>query len=306
MKIAVVGTGYVGLVAGVCFADSGHSVSCLDVDDSKIERLRAGECPIYEPGLEDLIRRNLDSGRLRFSSSYSEVITTEKPEVVFLAVGTPSTETGDADLRFVKKAVEQIVASQSAPVTLVTKSTVPVGTRMKILEWIGQSSKFPVRVASNPEFLREGCAVEDFLRPDRVVIGAVEPEAFAQLEAVYAPFVGENGVLLKMDPVSAEMTKYACNSFLATKVSFMNELSVLCEKMGADIDNIRQGMGLDPRIGKDFLFAGAGFGGSCFPKDLRALLSTARVQDVDLGIVNATEASNERQKRRLFEKIKKN
>jgi len=301
MKIAVVGTGYVGLVTGAGFSDFGHDVTCVDIDPARVETLKKGEVPFYEPGLHDLIERNARLGRLHFTTQTAEAVA--GAEIAFIAVGTPSADDGSADLSYVMEAAKQIGAALTGFTVIVTKSTVPVGTAAKVKEAVGSTAKQPFAVASNPEFLKEGDAVNDFLRPARVIVGADDPQAIAVLRELYRGVLRTNDRIQVMDIPSAELTKYAANAMLATRISFMNELSRLCEVVGADIESIRKGIGSDPRIGNKFLFAGAGFGGSCFPKDLRALRHTARAVDVPLGVVEAVERANERQKRLLGERV---
>jgi len=301
MKIAVVGTGYVGLVTGAGFSDFGHDVTCVDIDASRIGKLRAGEVPFYEPGLHDLIRRNTTLGRLHFTTSTSEAVA--NAAIVFIAVGTPSSADGSADLSFVLEAARQIGASLTQFTVVVTKSTVPVGTAKKVHAAVETTARHSFVVASNPEFLKEGDAVNDFLKPARVIVGADDVRAAELLRELYRGILRTNDRIQVMDICSAELTKYAANSMLATRISFMNELSRLCEELGADIESVRRGIGSDPRIGNKFLFAGAGFGGSCFPKDLRALLHTAKELGVPMGVVEAVEAANERQKRVLGARV---
>ncbi len=307
MRVAVIGTGYVGLVAGACFADSGRTVVCLDVDPEKIARLKRGEIPIYEPGLEDLVKRGIREGRLLFTTSYSEAIP--GADVLFLAVGTPPKPDGSPDTQYLEAASRSIGKAMTAksgktdPVIVVNKSTVPIGSHRVVGDWIGAETKVPFEVVSNPEFLKEGSAVEDFLRPDRVVIGTERADVFERMQELYAPFVRQGNPILQMDTVSAEITKYACNAFLATRISFMNELSRLCELTGGDIEEVRRGMATDVRIGKHFLYAGIGYGGSCFPKDVKALISTGKRYGTDLGIVASVESANVKQKLHLVEAI---
>ncbi len=302
MKIAVIGSGYVGLVAGACFADSGNTVYCVDKDTSKIEALKRGVIPIYEPGLDDLVKRGVAEGRLHFTTQTAEA--TAVAEIIFLAVGTPPLPSGEPDLQYLKSAAEEIARTMTGYRVIVNKSTVPIGSHKVVAEWMAPHTKHPFDVVSNPEFLKEGTALDDFLKPDRVVIGTDKKEAYDKMAELYAPFVRQGNPIIWMDPVSAEMTKYACNAFLATRISFMNELSVLCEKVGGDIENVRKGMTTDVRIGKHFLYAGVGYGGSCFPKDVQALMSTARKHDVPMGIVTAAEDANARQKQFLAKKVK--
>jgi UDPglucose 6-dehydrogenase len=301
MKIAVVGTGYVGLVTGAGFSDFGHDVTCVDIDSKRVETLRRGEVPFYEPGLHDLIKRNVALDRLKFTTETPQAVAGS--EIVFIAVGTPSDEDGSADLKYVLEAARQIGEAISGFTVIVTKSTVPVGTAAKVHAAVAAATKHPFAVASNPEFLKEGDAVNDFLKPARVIVGAEDPRAIELLRELYRGVLRTSDRIQVMDLQSAELTKYAANAMLATRISFMNELSRLCEVLGADIEAVRKGIGSDPRIGNKFLFAGAGFGGSCFPKDLRALLHTARGVDVPLGVVDAVERANQRQKRVLGDRL---
>jgi len=306
MKASIIGTGYVGLVTGACLADVGNHVLCLDTDERKIARLEAGEIPIYEPGLEAIVRANVAAGRLRFTTDHAE--GARYAQVQMIAVGTPPGEDGSADLTHVIAAARGIAAHMDGPRIIVDKSTVPVGTADKVREAVGRAlaqrgSKLPFSMVSNPEFLKEGAAVEDFMRPDRIVIGADDPEAIAAMRELYAPFQRNHERIQVMDIRSAELTKYAANAMLATRISFMNELALLAERLGADIEHVRVGIGSDPRIGYDFLYPGAGFGGSCFPKDVSALIRTAAENGVDLKVVRAVEEANERQKGVLAEKI---
>src|SRR5512140_338754 len=303
MKIAVVGTGYVGLVTGTCFAESGNEVVCLDVDARKIQTLESGGIPIYEPGLEELVRRNVRERRLSFTTSYPDAVT--GAAVVFIAVGTPPGETGEADLRHVLAAAEQIGRTLSGYAVVVNKSTVPVGSADRVAEVLRRTTSQPFDVVSNPEFLKEGAAIDDFMRPDRVVVGVASERARAVMSELYGPFVRAEQPILFMDLRSAELTKYAANAMLATRISFMNEMAALCEKLGADVDQVRRGVGSDRRIGHPFLFPGVGFGGSCFPKDVQALMSTARRIGLDFDLLRAVERVNERQKRWLVEKATK-
>jgi UDPglucose 6-dehydrogenase len=303
MKITVVGTGYVGLVTGTCFAESGHEVRCLDVDQAKVELLRSGGIPIYEPGLEELVRRNAREKRLTFTTSYAEGVT--GAEVVFIAVGTPPGENGEADLSYVLSAAREIGRSLTGYAVVVNKSTVPVGSADKVAEALRASTKQPFDVVSNPEFLKEGAAIDDFMRPDRVVVGVASERARAVMAELYAPFVRAEQPVLFMDLRSAELTKYAANAMLATRISFMNEMATLCERLGADVDQVRRGIGSDKRIGHPFLFPGVGFGGSCFPKDVRAVMTMARQIGLDFDLLRSVERVNERQKRWLVEKATK-
>jgi len=306
MKITMIGTGYVGLVTGACFAEVGNDVLGLDVDERKIAVLQGGGVPIHEPGLPEMIGRNVKAGRLKFTTDLDQAI--EHGVLQFIAVGTPPDEDGSADMRHVIDAAKNIGARMSGYKVIVDKSTVPVGTADRVRETIvaalaERGVDIPFAVASNPEFLKEGAAVDDFMKPDRVVIGADEEHAIALLRAVYAPFQRNHERLLVMDVRSAELTKYAANAMLATRISFMNEMANLADELGADIEHVRQGIGSDPRIGYQFLYPGAGYGGSCFPKDVKALQFTARKHGHPLRILAAVEAVNEAQKLRLVEKI---
>lgn len=301
MNIAVVGSGYVGLVAGACFAETGNDVICVDVDERKIEALRKGSIPIYEPGLSDIVERNVESGRIRFTTSLKEGV--EASEIIFIAVGTPQDEDGSADLTHVLDVARGIGKYMNGPKIIVDKSTVPVGTAAKVRAAVAELTSHPFEVVSNPEFLKEGAAVDDFMKPDRVVVGVSSEAAAEKMRALYSPFVRTNNPILVMDVASAEMTKYAANAMLATRISFMNEIANLCEVVGADVDNVRVGMGTDSRIGMSFLFPGAGYGGSCFPKDVQALIRTARDHGVELQIGQAVEDVNARQKQVIVKKI---
>lgn len=299
MKVAVVGTGYVGLVAGAGFAETGNEVICADIDAEKIARLNRGEIPIYEPGLGDLVERSLGDGRLTFSTDVAEAVIRSK--VIFIAVGTPPGEDGSADLQHVLAVAEIIGRSMDGERVVVTKSTVPVGTAAKVRAVIEQHTKHPVHVCSNPEFLKEGAAVEDFMKPDRVVIGVDSEHAKTVLAELYSPFVRTGRPILFMDVQSAEITKYAANAMLATRISFMNMIAGLCDAVGADVNLVRQGVGSDDRIGSSFLFAGCGYGGSCFPKDVKALIRTLQQHGLDNGILAAVDGLNERQKHVLLD-----
>jgi UDPglucose 6-dehydrogenase len=301
MRIAVIGTGYVGLVAGTCFAESGNSVTCVDIDDKKIRRLNDGDVPIYEPGLEELLKRNLQDGRIKFTTRYEEAIP--KAEVAFIAVGTPPGEDGSADLKYVLEAARTIARNMTGYLVVVDKSTVPVGTARKVEQAMREVTSHPFDVVSNPEFLKEGAAIDDFLKPDRVVIGADSPRAREVMDVLYAPFVRTGNPIIHMDRVSAELTKYAANAMLATRISFMNEIANICSQVGANVDHIRKGIGTDARIGSKFLFAGLGYGGSCFPKDVKAVVHTANELGYDFRILKAVEAVNESQKRLLYDRI---
>jgi UDPglucose 6-dehydrogenase len=302
VNVAVVGTGYVGLVVGACLAETGNDVVCADVDAEKIAGLTQNQLPIYEPGLEELVARNQLERRLAFTIDLAGAVA--QADVVFIAVGTPPDEDGSADLRHVLDAAEQIGRHATREIVVVTKSTVPVGTAARVADAMSTHASVRFHVCSNPEFLKEGAAVDDFLKPDRVVIGAESDYARQVMTELYGPFVRTGKPIIFMDVPSAEMTKYAANAMLATRISFMNEIANLCEAVGADVDLVRRGIGSDSRIGSSFLFPGAGYGGSCFPKDVQALLRTAADVQSPLGVVAATEAANERQKRRLFEKLR--
>ncbi|HMC94243.1 MAG TPA: UDP-glucose/GDP-mannose dehydrogenase family protein [Polyangia bacterium] len=301
MKICVIGTGYVGLVAGAGFSDMGNDVICCDVDSAKIEGLKRGELPIYEPGLDKLVAQNAAESRLQFTTDIAQGVA--GAEVILLAVGTPPGPDGSADLSFIFKAAESVAAALTGWAVIVTKSTVPVGTGDKIEALMHKGTRHEFAVASNPEFLKEGDAVNDFMKPDRVIVGAESKRAIECLRSLYAPFTRTGDRMLVMDRRSAELTKYAANSMLATRISFMNDLANLCETLNCDIELVRKGMGSDARIGPKFLYAGPGFGGSCFPKDLRACISTGREAGYELRILDAVVAVNEKQKRRLGEKV---
>jgi len=302
MKITVVGTGYVGLVTGTCFAETGNDVTCVDIDANKVKKLSSGQITIYEPGLEKLFERNLKEGRLSFTTNLEEGI--KEAEVIFLALPTPPGADGSADLSFVLNVAAHLGSIMTDYKVIVDKSTVPVGTAEKVTAAIAQNCKTPFDVVSNPEFLREGVAVDDFMKPDRVVIGTNSERARKVMGELYAPFVRQGNPILFMDEKSAELTKYAANSFLATKISFMNEIAVLCEKLGADVDMVRRGIGSDDRIGKRFLFPGIGYGGSCFPKDVQALVKSSEDAQYEFKILNAVMDVNEKQKLFLLPKIK--
>ena len=307
MKITVIGTGYVGLVSGACLADVGNDVLCIDVDVRKVEGLRAGDIQIFEPGLHEIVRRNVKAGRLAFTSDVAKA--TDFGGLQIIAVGTPPGEDGSADLQYVLTAARSIGRHMTSKQVVVNKSTVPVGTADKVRAAIAQEleargAAIPFSVVSNPEFLKEGAAVEDFMRPDRIIVGADDEEAIAMMRALYAPFQRNRERFLLMDVRSAELTKYAANAMLATRISFMNEMANLAERLGADIESIRKGIGSDPRIGYDFLYPGCGYGGSCFPKDVQALLRTGRQDaDLDLKVLTAVEQANEHQKHVLPLKI---
>lgn len=302
MKITIIGSGYVGLVAGACFAESGNDVICLDVNAAKIEGLNQGIVPIYEPGLDELIKRNVKGRRLSFTTDANLAIRTG--DVIFIAVGTPQDEDGSADLTYVLSAAETIAQHMDGPRIVVDKSTVPVGTAEKVAAKIRSLTHHEVSVVSNPEFLKEGNAIDDFMKPDRVVIGAETEAAHQVMEELYGPFVRTGKPILHMDLRSAEMTKYAANAFLATKISFMNEIANLCERTGADVNKVREGIGSDQRIGPSFLFPGIGYGGSCFPKDISALRRTARESEYEFRILDAVDKVNVDQKLVLLNKVK--
>ena len=308
MNIAIVGTGYVGLVTGACFADTGVNVTCVDVDENKVEALKQGRVPIYEPGLDELVAKNYKAGRLKFTTSLEEVLNGQ--DVVFCAVGTPPDEDGSADLKYVLQVARTIGQHLNQYLVVVTKSTVPVGTASKIRNAINEElakrgADVEFDVASNPEFLKEGSAIKDFMSPDRVVIGVDSDRAKAILTRLYKPFMVVNFRVIFMDIPSAEMTKYAANSMLATRISFMNDIANLCELVGADVNMVRAGIGSDNRIGRKFLYAGCGYGGSCFPKDVKALVKTASDCGYPMEVLQAVESVNERQKSILFRKLQR-
>src|SRR5437763_8679826 len=303
MKITVVGTGYVGLVTGTCLAETGNHVCCVDIDERKVNKLRNGQITIYEPGLEKLFERNLKEERLSFTTDLKEGL--EDSEIVFLALPTPPGEDGSADLKYVLGVAEHIGKLLTDYKIIIDKSTVPVGTAEKVRAAIAKNYKGEFDVVSNPEFLREGVAVEDFMKPDRIVIGTTSERAQKCLTELYGPYVRQGNPIIFMDERSAELTKYAANAFLATKISFMNEIAQMCERLGADVDMVRKGMGSDDRIGKRFLFPGIGYGGSCFPKDVKALVYSAKEVSYNFNILNAVTDVNEKQKTHLFTKIKR-
>jgi UDPglucose 6-dehydrogenase len=302
MKIAVVGTGYVGLVTGTCFAETGNTVTCVDIDKEKVKKLQNGKVTIYEPGLEQLFERNIKQKRLLFTTDLKEGIHDAK--IIFLALPTPPGEDGSADLKYILKVADDLGELLSDYTVVVDKSTVPVGTADKVRERIAKRAKVEFDVVSNPEFLREGVAVEDFMKPERVVIGTTSPKARKVMESLYAPFVRQGNPLVFMDERSAELTKYAANSFLATKITFMNEIANLCELLGADVDSVRKGVGTDSRIGKRFLFPGIGYGGSCFPKDVQALAKSSADTNYEFKILKAVMEVNEDQKTKLIPRVK--
>jgi len=302
MKIAVVGTGYVGLVTGTCFAETGNDVICVDIDKSKVDKLSSGQITIYEPGLEKLFLRNQKEGRLHFTTELKDAVKDAK--VIFLALPTPPGEDGSADLKYILGVADDLGKIITDYKVIIDKSTVPVGTADKVRAAIAKNTTISFDVVSNPEFLREGVAVDDFMKPDRVVIGTTSDKAKKFMSDLYAPFVRQGNPIIFMDEKSAELTKYAANSFLATKITFMNEIAQLCERLGADVDMVRKGIGSDERIGRRFLFPGIGYGGSCFPKDVRALVQSANEIDYDFKILNAVMNVNEKQKLHLLPKIK--
>ncbi|WP_372651288.1 UDP-glucose/GDP-mannose dehydrogenase family protein [Halobacteriovorax sp.] len=300
MRVSVIGTGYVGLVSGTCFAEIGHDVTCIDIDPKKIAMLEDGKSPIYEPGLEELLHRNIKSKRLTFSTNYDSV---KEAKSIFLAVGTPSADDGSANLEYLKAAAVSVAKEMTEGAIIVIKSTVPVGTCEMIKELVANTTDKAFHIVNNPEFLKEGTAVDDFMKPDRVVIGHADQFAADAMSELYAPLVRQGNPIYMMSNLSAEMTKYAANCFLATKISFINEIAKLCDLRGADINEVRDGIGSDKRIGSQFLYPGPGYGGSCFPKDVKALMHTAKESGMTLKVVEATEEVNEEQKKRMFEKI---
>ena len=302
MKIAVIGTGYVGLVSGTCFADSGNDVWCVDIDQSKIERLNQGEVPIYEPGLDQMIKRNVDAERLKFTTDFDDAVKSSR--IIFICVGTPPQPDGSPDMKYIVSAVESVAKAMQEHKVVVMKSTVPVGTADMVRDVMSKHTSIEFDVVSNPEFLKEGAAIDDFLKPDRVVIGTDDARVGTIMKELYDPFVRTGNPILVMDNTSAELTKYAANALLATRISFMNELANLADLAGANINKVRKGIGSDSRIGHSFLFPGIGFGGSCFPKDVDALGHTAEKLGLELEILRATNSVNAKQKRVLFQKIK--
>ena len=302
MKIAVIGTGYVGLVAGACFAESGNDVICVDKDGAKIRTLRAGRMPIYEPGLEEVVRRNRHENRLTFTTTLPKAI--RGSTIVFIAVGTPQGEDGSADLQHVLEVAREVARAMNGYKVIVNKSTVPVGTAARVREVIRRETTHPFSVVSNPEFLKQGAAIDDFMKPDRVVIGAEDPRAREIMQELYGPFTRTGAPIMTMDCASAELTKYAANAMLATRISFMNEVANVCEAVGADVDEVRRAIGSDKRIGTSFLFPGVGYGGSCFPKDVKAMIHFASQKDYDFRILRAVEEVNSAQKTRLATKMR--
>jgi UDPglucose 6-dehydrogenase len=301
VNISVIGTGYVGLVVGACLAETGNDVVCADTNNEKIEGLKKNILPIFEPELGTLVERNQQQGRLKFTTDVAAAIN--RADVVFIAVGTPPDEDGSADLRYVLDVADLIGRHMGRELVVVTKSTVPVGTAAKVGEAVAAHAMLPFHLCSNPEFLKEGAAVDDFMKPDRVVLGVESDHARSVMAELYAPFVRTGKPIIFMDIPSAEMTKYAANAMLATRISFMNEIAALCERVGANVDLVRKGVGSDARIGPSFLFPGPGYGGSCFPKDVKALVQTARILETPLQVLEAVESANDRQKKKLFEKL---
>ncbi len=303
MRIAVVGTGYVGLVAGACLAENGNEVVCVDHDAAKIRVLQRGKIPIYEPGLEELVRRNRGESRLSFATTLPKAV--RRAQVIFIAVGTPQGEDGSADLQHVLGVASEIAQAMNGYKVIVDKSTVPVGTSARVRDVVRRHTTHPFSVVSNPEFLKEGAAIDDFMRPDRVVIGVEDPRAAELMTELYRPFTRTGAPIMVMDCASAELAKYAANAMLATRISFMNEIANVCEVLGADVDQVRRAVGSDKRIGPSFLFPGVGYGGSCFPKDVKALVRFAADQKYDFQILSAVESVNAAQKKRLFQKMDK-
>jgi UDPglucose 6-dehydrogenase len=302
MKIAVVGSGYVGLVAGACFAENGNEVVCIDKDAGKVKQLQRGQIPIYEPGLEEIVRRNRAEKRLTFTTNLPRGVRAS--EIIFIAVGTPTGEDGSADLKHVLDVARETARAMNGYKVIVNKSTVPVGTAGKVREIVRRETTHPFSVVSNPEFLKQGAAIDDFMKPDRVVIGAEDPRAAELMKELYSPFTRTGAPIMLMDCASAELCKYAANAMLATRISFMNEVANVCEAMGADVDQVRRAVAADRRIGPSFLFPGVGYGGSCFPKDVKAMLRFANGARYDFQILKSVEAVNEKQKLRLLEKMR--
>ena len=301
MKLCVVGVGYVGLVAAACLADVGNTVICVDSDENKIKRLKDGKIPIYEPGLEEIVKRNEAAGRLQFTTDLRQAV--DNALIIFLGVGTPSAPDGSADISQILNAAASIAEMMTSYRIIVTKSTAPVGTHKLVTDLIASKTQIPFDYVSNPEFLKEGAAVEDFMKPDRVIMGTTNPAVMEIMKQLYGPFMRKSSRMIFMDPASAEITKYAANTMLATRISFMNEISVLCEKFGADVEQVRSGIGSDDRIGNAFLFPGVGYGGSCFPKDVRAIINFSRQQDCPMRIAEAAQAANIAQQDRFADKI---
>jgi UDPglucose 6-dehydrogenase len=303
MKIAVVGSGYVGLVAGACFAENGNDVVCVDKDPAKVKKLQRGQIPIYEPGLEEMVRRNRTEKRLTFTTNLARGVRAS--EIIFIAVGTPTGEDGSADLKHVLDVARETAKAMNGYKVIVNKSTVPVGTAAKVREIVRRETTHPFSVVSNPEFLKQGAAIDDFMKPDRVVVGAEDPRAADLMTELYSPFTRTGAPIMLMDCASAELCKYAANAMLATRISFMNEVANVCEAVGADVDQVRKAVAADRRIGPSFLFPGVGYGGSCFPKDVKAMLRFANAAKYDFQILKSVESVNEKQKLRLLDKLKK-
>src|SRR5688500_6152333 len=302
MKIAVVGSGYVGLVAGACFAENGNEVVCIDKDAAKVKKLQRGHIPIYEPGLEEMVRRNRTEKRLTFTTNLARGVRAS--EIIFIAVGTPTGEDGSADLKHVLDVARETARAMNGYKVIVNKSTVPVGTAGKVREIVRRETTHPFSVVSNPEFLKQGAAIDDFMKPDRVVIGAEDPRAADLMNELYSPFTRTGAPIMLMHCASAELSKYAANAMLATRISFMNEIASVCETVGADVDQVRRAVAADRRIGPSFLFPGIGYGGSCFPKDVKAMLRFASEKNYKFAILDAVETVNERQKLRLLAKLR--
>ena len=302
MKLAVIGSGYVGLVAGVCFSDSGNNVTLVDIDPAKIDKLKQGKLPIYEPGLGEILAKSSQAGRIAFTTDINQGV--RDAQVVFLAVGTPSAPDGTVDMRAIDAAAEQVGKALTAYAVIATKSTVPVGTHKRLTDIIKSVTDVEFDYVSNPEFLKEGAAVDDFLKPDRVILGVSSDRALRVMRHLYLPFMRRSDRLLVMDPTSAELTKYACNAMLATRVSFMNEMSRLCDQLGANIEMVRKGMGSDHRIGREFLFPSLGYGGSCFPKDVKALISMGRAINQPMRIIESVEMANIEQREAMFDRVR--
>ena len=300
LKVSMIGTGYVGLVSGTCFSELGHQVNCIDIDPRKIETLESGESPIYEPGLSDLLKRNIRAGRLTFSTSYDSV---QSADLVFLAVGTPTADDGSADLKYIFEATKMVAREIKEGATIVVKSTVPVGTFQKVKEIALSETSVKFKIVSNPEFLKEGAAIEDFMKPDRIVVGTDSEDGSKVMRDLYKPITDKGFPLIEMSNSSAEMSKYAANCFLAAKISFINEVANLCEKVGANIDEVREGIKTDPRIGKYFLNPGSGYGGSCFPKDVKALIHLAKENEIDFKIVQSADDVNNSQRSKIVDRV---
>lgn len=301
MKISVIGTGYVGLVTGVCFAEMGNKVTCIDIDEKKVQKMREGISPIYEPGLEPMLRRNIEDKRIQFATDYDSITDSV---AVFMAVGTPSGDDGNADLKYLYSALDSLITVMKDGLIIVLKSTVPVGTCVAVDNYLKERTQKQYHIVNNPEFLKEGSAVVDFMKPERVIIGTDNDDAFKVMDDLYEPFNRQIKRTVRMSNLSAEVTKYAANCFLATKISFMNEIARLCDLTGADVEEVRHGISTDSRIGTQFLYPGPGYGGSCFPKDVKALIYTAKQHDLDFKIVTATEEVNKEQKTYMFHKMK--